>query len=749
MKALRQFGPFFLFAGLVGLPAKVSAQRNDAFLDQGARDLVAGARARRQTVDRSILDYRTVSTERMSVGYRIIGRDRLVFRRETAAKVHWQRTGPIEIQTLGAREVVPVATTKVQIPSDIKNFMPHIAFDPMDSEFLLRFDTTSVMHPLGSLAEDNYQFRSGDSTSIRLQDGRTVRLRELEFIPRRRDPELIAGAFWLDADNFAVVQAVFKLARPFDSSRDADKDGDKPPGWLPTMTADISYVAVDYGLYDLRWWLPRYVVAEGVVKFGSFGAMPMKYERTYSDYDVIGDTTMTRVAKDSTTLRSCRAPMQLTVHLGDSDADSAKIAARDARRQAVRDSLRAARAARRDTAAAPDSTKRNTRRCIPREYVITQAPDSVLLNSPDLPASIYAGESLLSQGELNEIGERLKDLPRAPWQLARPTFEFGLGGQGLVRYNRVEALSVGARGQLDLGRMSAFGELRFGTADLALSAELAVQRESGGRSYRLGGFRRLVPIDPNTRPFSMYASLGSLLLGNDEALFYRGTGAELLVSPATTRTQWYVLRMYGEHQADVDKNTDISARHLLDKDYVFESNIQADAANQYGSEITLRRDFCLNPGSLRAGIELSARGETGTFEFVRPALTVRAGLPLPFGLAVAAEGAAGTSTGIVPLQSLWYMGGTATLRGYSVGEISGESFWRGRGEIATKLPIARLALFSDVAWAGPRAEWKSGRPLMSAGVGVSLLDGIMRLDLARAVREPKGWRLHMYMGGVF
>jgi hypothetical protein len=38
---------------------------------------------------------------------------------------------------------------------------------------------------------------------------------------------------------------------------------------------------------------------------------------------------------------------------------------------------------------------------------------------------------------------------------------------------------------------------------------------------------------------------------------------------------------------------------------------------------------------------------------------------------------------------------------------------------------------------------------MSAGVGASLLDGIFRLDLARALREPKGWRLHLYMGGVF
>jgi hypothetical protein len=156
------------------------ADAHDAYLDSVARELVAGARARRQTVDRSIEDYRTVSTERISARYRILGRDRLLYQRETAANVHWSRTGPIEIEVIGAREVLPVATPGVQVPAGLAGFMPHIAFDPMDSEFLLRLDTTSVTHPLGSAGEANYRFRTGDSTVIRLQNGRTIRLRELE-----------------------------------------------------------------------------------------------------------------------------------------------------------------------------------------------------------------------------------------------------------------------------------------------------------------------------------------------------------------------------------------------------------------------------------------------------------------------------------------------------------------------------------------------------------------------------------------
>ena len=152
----------------------------------------------------------------------------------------------IDIDVVGAREVVPVAMSKIQIPDDLGDYMPHIAFDPMDSDLLIRFDTTDIIHPLSPPGERNYRFRTGDSTAIRLPDGRTIRLHELEFIPRRRDPHLIAGSFWIEAESHAIVQAVFRLAREFDLMRDADED-DQPPGWLPAVSMDMSHMAVDYG----------------------------------------------------------------------------------------------------------------------------------------------------------------------------------------------------------------------------------------------------------------------------------------------------------------------------------------------------------------------------------------------------------------------------------------------------------------------------------------------------------------------
>ena len=102
----------------------------------------------------------------------------------------------------------------------------------------------------------------------------------------------------------------------------------------------------------------------------------------------------------------------------------------------------------------------------------------------------------------------------------------------------------------------------------------------------------------------------------------------------------------------------------------------------------------------------------------------------------------------MPVQSLWYMGGPATLRGYGGAAAVGPSFWRGRAELANRLPAARLAVFSDLAWAGPRNAFAISRPLVAAGVGASFLDGLIRIDLARALRAPKGWRLEIYSDAI-
>jgi hypothetical protein len=303
---------------------------------------------------------------------------------------------------------------------------------------------------------------------------------------------------------------------------------------------------------------------------------------------------------------------------------------------------------------------------------------------------------------------------------------------------------------VDLGRAQAILEASYGIADRQPKATLELGFRGPARTMNLRAYRALRATDAALRPFGFLHSLNALLFGRDDAQYYRALGASLELAPPSAATQWYSLRIYGEQQRAAHKNTDWSVPHLFDGEREFRSNIRADRATQYGTELLLRAQHGANPNALRLGGQLDVRAETGTFEFIRPALTLHTSLP-PLGpVALALEGAAGTTVESSPVQSYWYLGGTSTLRGYHSGVLSGPAFWRGRAELATPLPAFRLALFSDVGWAGAASNdaFRSARPLVSAGAGISALDGIVRLDVARALRAPTGWRLHLYMDAL-
>jgi hypothetical protein len=110
-----------------------------------------------------------------------------------------------------------------------------------------------------------------------------VRIVELRITARRPSPQLINGSFWLDSRSHAVVRAGFRLARRFSSS---DEEG---TFMLPEVTAELDHVAIEYGLYDGRWWLPRSMVARGVVRLAGT-RLPLAYERGYERTPVVGDT---------------------------------------------------------------------------------------------------------------------------------------------------------------------------------------------------------------------------------------------------------------------------------------------------------------------------------------------------------------------------------------------------------------------------------------------------------------------------
>ena len=712
----------FAFLVTAVLAVQTPAGDSAAYLDSDARRLVAAARSRRETIDRSITAYRTTIRERIGVGIRALRRDRMLYRREIALRIDWRRDSIAQITVIGARQSVPAAIPKPTLPEDLKRDADDYAFDPADDRLTIGFgrsqakgdstrDSTrhrdiEFRHPLAPGSEADYRFAAGDSSVIVFPNGRTIRLRELKIIPRRLDFRLMSGSFWIDEESHAVVRALIRPARPFDFEQDvSDEDGKDIPGFVKPIRAEVRFLTIDYGLWTGRWWLPRLIAMDAVATAGSFLQMPVRYELLYDDYEVSGDTTLALAPR----------PPAATA-----EEDSIARAACHAREEGI-------------------SCKCRNGHCLPVRVTIP-TDTAALLSTTALPPPFgTANDTLISQGEMEELTRGLGKLPGAPWQFkARPP------RWGLARYNRVEGLGLGARGELDLGRLRLDGAARIATSDGEPDLVAGVLRETGTARFRLAGYRRLAAVDPTASSLGIGNSLGALLLGRDDGDYFRATGAELTIEPPVTLPQRFTIRLYAERQRHAQKRTDFSVPHVFHDDHVFRPNISADSANQFGASLTLHTQRGIDPARPQWTADVTLDGGAGTYRFGRASSTVRVAAPLGPNLATAVELSGGIADGLVPVQSYWYLGGPGTLRGYGGNASRGDAFWRARLELANRWPAARVVVFADVGRAGPRENLSIARPLAGVGVGASFVDGLIRLDLTRAVRTPTGWRLDFY-----
>jgi hemolysin activation/secretion protein len=119
-------------------------------------------------------------------------------------------------------------------------------------------------------------------------------------------------------------------------------------------------------------------------------------------------------------------------------------------------------------------------------------------------------------------------------------------------------------------------------------------------------------------------------------------------------------------------------------------------------------------------------------------------------LAAAITAGAGTSAGTIPVQRLWYLGGTSTIRGEPAGSMAGDSYWLTHTELGYGSAGMRRIAFFDLGWAGDRTRWRDvGRPASGVGVGASLLDGLIRFDIARGLYPTPQWHTALYLEARF
>ncbi len=708
-----------------------------AYRDPRAGTLLTNARIARLEQDSTLTGYDATTYERMSVGFGIrrIGRDRLLMRSERAARIVWARNSPAYVEILGKRSVAPMLDGLGDGDMDMDGGVL-IPYYPGREQLwigsgLAKADVeqSDVIHPLARGAEAYYTYATGDSVSFQLPGGRRIEIRELVVRPRAPKWNVALGSLWFDVESARLVRAVYRLAEPMDIWARADEEAawendpdDAPPKWVKAMIsplkAQVTAVTVEYGLHEGRFWMPRLQALEGSAQAGMF-RVPFKMEQSFRYASVNGSV-----------------PVEIPeIAVMDTAQDSVSRAARIARsREACKEGGSRQRTIRRNESGFP-------------VIIRTPCDEVALAQSPELPKSIYdEGEELFGESDRQAlIGQALALGAQPGWTPQRPKITYGLSQ---TRYNKIEALSTGVSASQTLGRgYTARASARLGIGDWQPNAEIGMWRTNGRASLALNAYRRLAAADDFESPFSLGASLSALMFGRDDGIYYRKLGVELAGTPDdSATTSW---KLFAEHHSDASRNTTFSIAEALGGDG-FDENIDANGGYFAGIAAERHGSRGLDPNGFRMFGGVRAEAATGETSYLRGMFDATLSTGITRRIDGALTLAAGASGGELPVQRLWYLGGSRSVRGQAGGAARGDAFWMGRVEIGSSVAGARPVVFYDLGWAGDRRDFSEpGRPISGAGVGASFLDGLVRFDLARGIYPEKKIRANLYLEARF
>jgi hypothetical protein len=670
--------------------------------------MIQRARQARGTEAAGLASYEATITERIYVGLSAsrFRRERGLWLSEQIARVRWDSAGLETYRWLASRQEVPIIGDAVDIDDGCRtqdgeetrcgtNPDDLIPLDPGADRLMMGGET--FLHPLADTAGFHYRFASGDTIRIVLpSSGREITLVQIRIEPRRVEFGLLAGAVWFDRETAALVRGAYRPARDFNLEIDEPDDAEDVPGFIKPITASVDHMIVDYALQELRWWLPWRIRFEGEGRAGTLLRVPVAVEITVSDYLLNAVDTLDVAEED--------LPPGWVRHKRERELDDGRKI---------------------------------------QEVVILPPRDS-LRNSPLLSEDFFAGEPLsFSQTEIDRMEKELDELTAAH-ALVPPA----LSRFGIFRYNRVEALSAGLRREGPVAGLTGWGELRIGIGDWIPNVEFGLREDLPGGSVEASAYYRLQAANDWGNPLNLESSINALLFGYDYGQYYRAGGVSIGMKKETGRVRHEVTAFAESHWSE-EKNTNVSLANLIGRSDP-PPNMKADEISIAGLTGRLRTQSGVDPGQpITTG---SVWGEVGVgdVEYARLAVGASATLPLFWRLGGSLEWSAGTTFGDVPTQRLYYLSGSQTVRSFEAGQITGEAFWLARAELGVGYPVVRFVAFGDFGSAGDRSDLGWADPFIAVGGGVSLLDGLLRADLARGVHGsgPLRWQFLLYLDAL-
>lgn len=752
----------------------------DAYVDDATRAFVQEARTARLRVDSTLASYRATAYERLTIGGSLeaLGRVATLGGRETVGEVAWSRADGAQVTLTGRRQV---RNTGLSLPNPSGDELVPVPWYPgMDALWLPSSngpqgtngrvpdaDTTNLVHPLAIGSESYYRFALGDSAVISLGDGQRIVLRELRARPREPKWNLSVGSYWFDAGRHQLVRAVYRLSVPYDvwtEIEHARGDGDGAPWYLrflaQPLRGELQAVTLEYGLHDGQIWLPRTRRMDGTIQAGP-AQLAVTIEQGFRFSEVNAGTIVAALPDANVALRALYD--SLNTDWQQLWRDRRALRSRDDTlawnaRRATLDSAWSGYSARFDAQVRQDCAARGVRYQTGtrlgdalRTRVAIPCDSIALANAPELSDDRLAERARVYGSTMDDATRAALALDvQAAFAPQRVTRHVGLE---YLRYNRVEALSVGGALRQQLGAGWQWeANARASLGDRQLNGELFATRTNGGGELTVSAYRRLVQADDYGQAFHPFASLQHVLRGLDEQFYFRSAGAEITRRLRGRGASGLRLetRLFGEWQQGVGTEASVSLPWLMDRTRGFEravlDTLPLDVGAAWGAAASLLTTHGEEHEGWRFGSAWRAEAVTGAWRYVRIAGDVTIGRALPGAWRVTNTLSAGASRGDLPTHRLWNVGGWQTVRGVQAGTLRGDAFWMTRTELRwARTGRLQPGLFSDGGWAGAReALRRSPGTLVSVGGSVGFYGLPLRLEAARALEANGRWRVNVY-----
>jgi hypothetical protein len=351
--------------------------------------------------------------------------------------------------------------------------------------------------------------------------------------------------------------------------------------------------------------------------------------------------------------------------------------------------------------------------------------------------------------EQHALNPFIREMDRIVGPPPAPSFRrVAAGAVSTVRFNQVQGVNFRVKYPYPLGARTVLNtEVGVPTSSFQVTGGMGLEMNWFPYSWGIEGYSRLKDANWMEIVNGFSSSLTALLTGYDDGNYYLAQGAGLWVTRGD-RPLNGTFTLFAESQRKAPK----VATYSLFKPDTTEApppDLVVDQGNYYGART--RVDLQLGDDPQKGVLLVRVHGQAafGERSFASVGTTTDLVGPLPGPFTAALRVQTGVASANVPGQALYYLGGYKTIRGYPANIASGASTLILSGEIGTDVPLLRLIAFGDVGWANEVGQLFDEDALTAVGGGISIADGVLRVELAKGLSPGGVWRFQLVTSGLF